>query len=82
MGFTETEAACCGIGKLNTIAACLPVSSLCSNRRDYFFWDRFHPTEAPHGNLVDKLFSGPSEYTFPTNVKELIALSKLKEADS
>ncbi|KAL6284013.1 hypothetical protein ACE6H2_014942 [Prunus campanulata] len=30
--------------------------------------------QATHGSLVDKLFGGPSEYTFPTNVKELIAL--------
>ncbi|KAL6284015.1 hypothetical protein ACE6H2_014944 [Prunus campanulata] len=47
--FTETEATCYGIGKLNAIAKRLPVSSLCSNKRDYVFWDRFHPTEATHG---------------------------------
>ncbi|CAL9017673.1 unnamed protein product [Prunus brigantina] len=72
-GFTETEAACCGLGKLNADSFCLPISSLCSNRTDHVFWDKFHPTEATHRILVDKLFDGPSQYTFPTNVKELIA---------
>ncbi|XP_021803235.1 GDSL esterase/lipase At5g55050-like [Prunus avium] len=73
-GFTETEAACCGFGKLNADSFCLPISSLCPNRTDHVFWDKFHPTEATHSILVDKLFDGPSQYTFPTNVKELIAL--------
>ncbi|TQD89581.1 hypothetical protein C1H46_024878 [Malus baccata] len=73
-GFTEVKAACCGIGKLNAMGPCLPVASLCSNRRDHVFWDFYHPTQATHGIIVDKLFDGPSEYSSPMTVKELIAL--------
>ncbi|KAM1149348.1 hypothetical protein FF1_030500 [Malus domestica] len=73
-GFTEVEAACCGIGKRNAKGPCTPISSLCSNRRDHVFWDFYHPTQATHGIITDKLFDGPSEYSSPMTVKELIAL--------
>ncbi|KAB2605931.1 GDSL esterase/lipase [Pyrus ussuriensis x Pyrus communis] len=73
-GFTEVKTACCGIGQLNAKGPCLPVASLCSNRRDHVFWDFYHPTQATHGIIVDKLFDGPSEYSSPMTVKELIAL--------
>ncbi|XP_068339608.1 GDSL esterase/lipase At5g55050-like [Pyrus communis] len=73
-GFTEAKAACCGIGKLNAQGPCLPVASLCSNRRDHVFWDFYHPSQATHGIIVEKFFDGPSKYASPMTVKELIAL--------
>ncbi|XP_050139753.1 GDSL esterase/lipase At5g55050-like [Malus sylvestris] len=72
-GFTEVRAACCGMGKLNAEFPCTPVSSLCSNRRNHVFWDFYHPTQATHGIITDKLFDGPSKYSSPMTVKELIA---------
>ncbi|PON62695.1 Lipase [Parasponia andersonii] len=73
-GFVEVKAACCGLGKLKSEAPCLPVSSYCSNRKEHIFWDLYHPTEATHSILTDYIFNGPPEYTFPLNVKQLIAL--------
>ncbi|KAH7546741.1 hypothetical protein FEM48_Zijuj01G0233600 [Ziziphus jujuba var. spinosa] len=72
-GFVEVKAACCGLGNLNAEAFCLPVSKYCSNRRDHVFWDKYHPTEAASSILVDNIFDGPSQYSFPLNVKQLIA---------
>ncbi|EXB66343.1 GDSL esterase/lipase [Morus notabilis] len=73
-GFVEVKAACCGLGKLKADAPCLPLSAYCSNRADHIFWDKYHPSEATDSILVNYLFDGPSEYTFPLNVKQLIAL--------
>ncbi|XP_048328833.1 GDSL esterase/lipase At5g37690 isoform X2 [Ziziphus jujuba] len=36
---------------------CLPNSKPCSNRRDYVFWDAFHPSDAANAVLADRLFS-------------------------
>ncbi|KAH7546740.1 hypothetical protein FEM48_Zijuj01G0233500 [Ziziphus jujuba var. spinosa] len=73
-GFTEVKAACCGLGNLNADAPCLPFSTYCSNRSNHLFWDRSHPTEAAHRIFVDYIFDGPSLYTFPLNVRKLIAI--------
>ncbi|KAF3949487.1 hypothetical protein CMV_024648 [Castanea mollissima] len=73
-GFAEVKAACCGLGNLNAKVACLPIAKYCSNRRDHVFWDLYHPTEAAHRILLDDIFEGSSQYTFPMNVKQLIAV--------
>ncbi|XP_030929862.1 GDSL esterase/lipase At5g55050-like isoform X1 [Quercus lobata] len=73
-GFAEVKAACCGLGNLNARVACLPIAKYCSNRRDHVFWDLYHPTEAAHRILLDDIFYGSSQYTFPMNVKQLIAV--------
>ncbi|KAE8125526.1 hypothetical protein FH972_020321 [Carpinus fangiana] len=73
-GFTEVKAACCGLGDLNAKVACLPIATYCSNRRDHVFWDLYHPTEAAHSIIADQIFDGPSQYTFPLNVRQLIAV--------
>ncbi|KAK7847433.1 gdsl esterase/lipase [Quercus suber] len=73
-GFAEVKAACCGLGNLNAKVACLPVAKYCSNRNDHVFWDLYHPTEAAHRILLDDIFDGSSQYTFPMNVKQLIAV--------
>ncbi|KAM4092399.1 hypothetical protein ACB094_06G036000 [Castanea mollissima] len=73
-GFVEVKAACCGLGTLNAEIFCLPIAAYCSNRRDYIFFDRVHPTEAAHRIFVDLIFDGSLQYTFPMNVKQLVAI--------
>ncbi|KAE9614785.1 hypothetical protein Lal_00036211 [Lupinus albus] len=72
-GFAEVKAACCGLGELKAKAPCLPVSRLCSNRQDHIFWDQFHPTEAASRIFADRIFNGPSTYTSPITLKQLVA---------
>ncbi|CAL1354196.1 unnamed protein product [Linum trigynum] len=74
-GFREVKAACCGLGDLRAMVPCIPISSYCSDRRDHVFWDMFHPTEAATQLLIDAFYDGPTgKYTFPTNIKQLIAV--------
>ncbi|CAK8538826.1 unnamed protein product [Lathyrus sativus] len=72
-GFTDVKAACCGLGELNARAPCLPVSKLCPTRQDHVFWDQYHPTEAASQIFVDRIFDGPSTYTSPINMRQLVA---------
>nr|POF21272.1 gdsl esterase/lipase [Quercus suber] len=73
-GFVEVKAACCGLGTLNAEIFCLPIAAYCSNRSDYIFFDRVHPTEAAHRIFVNHIFDGSLQYTFPINVKQLVAI--------
>ncbi|KAK4278444.1 hypothetical protein QN277_016289 [Acacia crassicarpa] len=73
-GFSEIKAACCGLGELKARVPCLPLTSFCSNRNDHVFWDQFHPTEAASRIFADKIFNGPSQYTSPITMKQLLAL--------
>ncbi|KAK6946927.1 GDSL lipase/esterase [Dillenia turbinata] len=73
-GFTETKAACCGLGTLNAEVPCLPISNYCPNRNDHVFWDLYHPTQAAASILTDNLFDGTGQYTHPVNVRELVAV--------
>ncbi|KAM7251024.1 hypothetical protein ACFE04_022907 [Oxalis oulophora] len=73
-GFKEVKAACCGLGKLNANIPCIPISKYCSNRSDHLFWDLYHPTQATAQFLIDAYFEGSLQYTYPINVKQLVAL--------
>ncbi|EEF32464.1 zinc finger protein, putative [Ricinus communis] len=73
-GFVEVKSACCGLGTLKAQVPCLPIATYCSNRRDHVFWDLFHPIEAAARIIVDTLFDGPSQYTSPMNVRQLLAV--------
>lgn len=73
-GFTQVKSACCGIGKLKADVPCVPISTYCSNRSDHIFWDFVHPTQALTRIFVDTIFDGPSQYTFPMNVRHLISV--------
>lgn len=72
-GFKEVKAACCGLGNLNADFPCLPISTYCSNRKDHVFWDLYHPTEAAASIVVQNIFNGTQEYTFPVNLRQLVA---------
>jgi hypothetical protein len=74
LGFADVKDACCGLGMLNAQFLCTPISGVCSNRQDHIFWDQFHPTEAASRTIVDKLYNGPSKYTSPVNLEQLLAL--------
>ncbi|XP_039139396.1 GDSL esterase/lipase At5g55050-like isoform X2 [Dioscorea cayenensis subsp. rotundata] len=73
-GFTEVKAACCGLGKMNAKVACLPISSYCSNRKKYIYWDPNHPTEATVSLLTSTVIDGSPPNVFPVNLRQLCAL--------
>nr|AFK39512.1 unknown [Lotus japonicus] len=73
-GFANVKGACCGLGELNAQIPCLPISNICSNRKDHVFWDAVHPSEAAIRIVVDRLFSGHPKYTSPINMEQLLAI--------
>ncbi|KAJ0046139.1 hypothetical protein Pint_04104 [Pistacia integerrima] len=73
-GIKEVKSACCGLGKLKAKIPCVPVSTYCPNRSDHIFWDFVHPTQAVTRIFVDTIFDGPSQYTFPMNVRHLVSV--------
>ncbi|ERM96594.1 GDSL esterase/lipase At1g71691 [Amborella trichopoda] len=71
-GFAEMEIACCGSGKFNGEAPCSPkASSLCAERRDYYYWDAYHPTQTTARMVVDVMYNGSPQYVVPINFKQL-----------
>ncbi|KAK9115159.1 hypothetical protein Syun_021956 [Stephania yunnanensis] len=55
-GFKDSNTSCCNVN--TTIGGlCLPNSKLCKDRKDFVFWDAFHPTEAANMVLADRIFS-------------------------
>ncbi|XP_042509871.1 GDSL esterase/lipase At5g37690 [Macadamia integrifolia] len=55
-GFKISNTSCCNVDT-SVGGLCLPNSKMCSNRKDYVFWDAFHPTEAANTILAERLFS-------------------------
>ncbi|XP_024526415.1 GDSL esterase/lipase 7 isoform X2 [Selaginella moellendorffii] len=74
-GFKVTDEGCCGLGRLNGLLACMPISNLCSNRKEYLFWDPFHPTEAANMVIATDFYNGTTAYASPINVEELASVS-------
>ncbi|KAF7831107.1 GDSL esterase/lipase [Senna tora] len=44
-GFKVSNTSCCNVDT-SIGGLCLPNSKLCSNRKEYVFWDAFHPSDA------------------------------------
>ncbi|XAR73550.1 Triacylglycerol lipase [Bertholletia excelsa] len=55
-GFKISHTSCCNVDT-NIGGLCLPNSKLCSDRKDYVFWDAFHPSDAANAVLAEKFFS-------------------------
>eukprot|EP00268_Persea_americana_P066164 TRINITY_DN8950_c0_g1_i1.p1 TRINITY_DN8950_c0_g1~~TRINITY_DN8950_c0_g1_i1.p1 ORF type:complete len:405 (-),score=61.35 TRINITY_DN8950_c0_g1_i1:197-1411(-) len=55
-GFKVSNTSCCNVDT-SLGGLCLPNSKLCANRKDYVFWDAFHPTDAANAVIADRLFS-------------------------
>ncbi|XP_044468958.1 GDSL esterase/lipase At5g37690-like [Mangifera indica] len=55
-GFKISNTSCCNVDT-SVGGLCLPNSNMCKNRKDYVFWDAFHPSDAANQVLADELFS-------------------------
>ncbi|KAJ8761321.1 hypothetical protein K2173_001377 [Erythroxylum novogranatense] len=55
-GFKISNTSCCNVDT-SVGGLCLPNSKLCRNRKDYVFWDAFHPSDAANQVLAEKFFS-------------------------
>ncbi|KAL5155266.1 GDSL esterase/lipase [Glycine soja] len=74
LGFVTSKMACCGQGPYNGLGPCNPLSSLCSNRDAYAFWDAFHPSQRALDFIVDGIFKGTSNLMSPMNLSTIMAM--------
>ncbi|KAJ8471295.1 hypothetical protein OPV22_025638 [Ensete ventricosum] len=57
-GFKVSHTSCCNVD--TTVGGlCLPNSRLCSDRKEYVFWDAYHPTDAANEVIANQLFADP-----------------------
>ncbi|KAJ7947210.1 GDSL esterase/lipase family [Quillaja saponaria] len=71
-GFRVTNAGCCGVGRNNGQITCLPLQPPCPNRREYLFWDAFHPTEAGNTIVGRRAYSAQSASdAYPIDIRRL-----------
>ncbi|CAI8584712.1 unnamed protein product [Vicia faba] len=74
-GFSVTNAGCCGVGRNNAQITCLPLQTPCENRREYLFWDAFHPTEAGNIIVAQRAYNAQSpEDAYPIDISHLAQL--------
>lgn len=71
-GLKEVKQACCGNGSFNGGVPCNASANLCSDRQEYLFWDRFHPSEAASRLAALTLFGGEVRYVTPMNFSQLV----------
>ncbi|XP_047315924.1 GDSL esterase/lipase At5g37690 [Impatiens glandulifera] len=55
-GFKVSNSSCCNVDT-SIGGLCLASSKVCVDRRNYVFWDAFHPCDAANVILAEKLFS-------------------------
>ncbi|XP_057521582.1 GDSL esterase/lipase At5g37690 [Amaranthus tricolor] len=55
-GFKVSNTSCCNVDT-SIGGLCLPNAKVCKNRKDYVFWDAFHPSDAANAVLAEKLFT-------------------------
>ncbi|XP_075517249.1 GDSL esterase/lipase At1g71691-like [Primulina tabacum] len=73
-GFSAVNRGCCGIGRNRGQITCLPFQTPCPDRKQYIFWDAFHPTEAVNILFGQKAFNGNTEFAYPINIQQLASL--------
>ncbi|GJV92148.1 GDSL esterase/lipase-like protein [Tanacetum coccineum] len=72
--FREVKKACCGDGTLfHGVTDCVVGAKLCSNRADFLFWDKFHPTEkASEIAALTLVYGEGAQYVTPMNLSSLV----------
>ncbi|CAJ1978267.1 unnamed protein product [Sphenostylis stenocarpa] len=69
--FTVVDQACCGLGRNRGQITCLPFQLPCLNRKQTVFWDAFHPTESALYVIAWRAVNGPSDDSYPINLKQM-----------
>ncbi|XP_012065440.1 GDSL esterase/lipase At4g16230-like [Jatropha curcas] len=72
-GFEEIKEACCGSGDYNGVGYCNKTENpnLCQNRKEYLFWDLYHPSEAATNLTALTLYYGGTDFVKPINFGQL-----------
>lgn len=75
-GFKIGDVACCGHGthQAEDCGVTTTEYELCSDPTEYVYFDGGHPTEACNIQLIEDLWSGSTNVTWPVNLRELIEL--------
>ncbi|XP_022892359.1 GDSL esterase/lipase At1g29670-like [Olea europaea var. sylvestris] len=74
-GFKVTNKGCCGVGRNNGQVTCLPLQAPCRNRKEYLFWDAFHPTEAANVIVGRRSYSSQkASDAYPIDIRRLAQL--------
>ncbi|KAA8519589.1 hypothetical protein F0562_013787 [Nyssa sinensis] len=74
-GFKVTNIACCGVGRNNGQITCLPLQNPCLNRKEYLYWDAFHPTEAANLLVGRRSYTAKSpKDAYPFDIRRLAQL--------
>lgn len=75
-GFIYKDVACCGIpvGRYHGLTPCLPNVPYCPDRRDYVFWDPYHPSDAANVIIGNRFFDGTLRDVYPMNIRALLSL--------
>ncbi|XP_004485959.1 GDSL esterase/lipase At1g29670-like [Cicer arietinum] len=73
LGFTVIHAPCC---PMRSDGMCIPGSKPCSNRKEYAFYDGFHPTFALNSITASIIYNSTVSpgVTYPINVQQLAQL--------
>nr|CAB3471478.1 unnamed protein product [Digitaria exilis] len=75
LGFSSSDSACCGSGRLGAQGDCTPAATLCPDRDSFVFWDSVHPSQKSAMIAVKAYFDGPTQYTTPITFKQLATAS-------
>ncbi|KAL8459727.1 hypothetical protein ACS0TY_037004 [Phlomoides rotata] len=73
-GFKVVNQGCCGIGRNSGQITCLPFQTPCEERKQYVFWDAFHPTEAVNVLFGQRAFNGNADFVYPYSLEQLAKL--------
>lgn len=73
VGLNETRSACCGSGFLNGRGGCIKTqnANICKDRKEFLFWDWFHPTEKVSELAASTIYGGGNEFVTPINLSQL-----------
>ncbi|KAM1571566.1 hypothetical protein ACFX15_035856 [Malus domestica] len=69
-GFKVVNAPCCPVNKFGQ---CNPAQASCQNRKEYVFWDPFHPTEALNQITARRTYTELDDSdTYPMDISHLV----------
>lgn len=75
MGITNLREPCCEISGTIGAGLCKHVGGACSDRASHYFWDGFHPSEAPNKVTAERAYTALlSTDAYPFDISQLAQL--------